>query len=194
MENELLDKEVLCLIDIRQIQKYLFHTNGPMESLGASKVLSVILDDALEYAAKNIDSPLDKSQFDLSYSAEDKQIPYFHNEKILIQAIVISAGYAFILFRTGRLCQKIIRKVSRYFLDKTHILEISACAVEKTGSFHKDIDAIFNKLDLVKNEFASAHPFLPPAVVKKEKNTGEAVFKIISETAKYFFVRIEKKS
>ena len=179
MENELLDKEVLCLIDIRQIQKYLFHTNGPMESLGASKVLSVILDDALEYAAKNIDSPLDKSQFDLSYSAEDKQIPYFHNEKVLVQAIVISAGNAFILFRTGRLCQRIIRKVSRYFLDKTHILEISACAVEKTGSFHKDIDAIFNKLDLVKNEFASAHPFLPPAIVKKEKYTGEAVFKIL---------------
>ena len=191
MENELLDKEVLCIIDVRQIQKFLFHTNGPVESLGASKVMSVILEDALEYAVKNIDTPLDKSQFDLSCSADDKQIPYFHDEKILVQTIIISAGNAFILFRTGRLCQKVIRKVSRYFLDKTHILEISTCAVEKTDSNHKDVDAIFDKLDLVKNEFASAHPFLPPAIVKKEKNTGEAVFKILEngkEVSKSSFI------
>lgn len=123
-------------------------------------------------------SPLDESQYCLSYNADEKQIPYFRDKNILVQTIVISAGNVFILFRTGKLCQEICRKISRYFLDNTYLLEISVCAVQRTDLYYADINSIYAKLDLVKNNYASAHPFLPPAIVKKEMNTGDPVFKI----------------
>ena len=178
MDSELLDKEVLCIIDIRQIQKFIFHSNKTIDTLGASVIMKSILEDALLYAVKNIESPLKDNQYDLLMNPDIKTVPYFNDENVLIQLIINSAGNAQIIFRTGELCQKVVRKVSRYLLDTTYALEIASCAVARTDSNIVDNNALYRKLDLVKADFPSAHLLLPPAIVKKEKNTGEAVYKI----------------
>lgn len=177
MKQDLLNKEVLAIIDVRQIQKFMFHSNSSRETLGGGNIVKKIIHESLNYAAQNIDTPLKENQYVLCIESED--IPYFQDENVLMQIITNSAGNAFILFRTGALYQKIIRKVSRYFLEKTYILEIATCAVEKTDDFLYDFDQLFRELEKVKACFPSMHPLPPPAIVQKEPNTGEPIFSIV---------------
>ena len=50
MKNELLNKEVLAMHDVRGIQSYIFKTNKIKEIIGASVVIdNIILDGLKEY-------------------------------------------------------------------------------------------------------------------------------------------------
>lgn len=50
MKNELLNKEVLAMYDVRGIQSYIFKTNKIKEIIGASVVIdNIILDGLKEY-------------------------------------------------------------------------------------------------------------------------------------------------
>ena len=66
MKQEWMDKPVLCILDTRQIQAFMFRANSYFDTLGGSDLMLHILNDAIYSALKTIDTPLEDDEFDLS--------------------------------------------------------------------------------------------------------------------------------
>ena len=175
MNEDLMNKEVLCIFDTRQIQRYIFRSNSYYDILGASDLVNDILIEAIEYALKNIDTPLSGFEYDLSTDPDAACIPYFKSENIKFQLIICAAGNAMCIVRTGSLAQKIIRKISRYYLDNGCTLNIAASAVEKTDNMSADVFSLYKKLDTVKASADNCEPLGALSVVMKEHITGDPV-------------------
>ena len=181
MDRELLGSEVLCLMDIRQIQTYLFRVNSQEAVKGGERMVKQILVDALTWAAGQIDPPLTAEQVDFSSEPTDGPIPWFADPGIQIQLIDSVAGNAMLLFRTGALCQKVLHKASRYVLEQSYGLDFAAAAVEKTESLAYDINRLYDRLDRCKTDFPTSHPLPPLPCVLVEPNTGEPAVLVSSE-------------
>ena len=134
MDKELLDREVLCFLDTRQIQRYMFRSNTMLDTVGASDLMIHILGDAILHALRTIHPPVPEDQFDFSLDPEG-EIPYFRNPSVQFQLITCLAGNAIFIARTGALAQKIFRSVSRYYLEHGRTLNLSAAAVAKTEGY-----------------------------------------------------------
>lgn len=171
MEKELMNKEVLCILDTRQIQRYIFKNNSFLETIGGGDLIAKNLEKAIEHAMTNINPALEKDEYSLSVDP-DIEIPYFISDKIKFQLITYGAGNALCLVRTGELCQKIIRKLSRYYLDNTYSLNIVAAVTEKTGHLSNDIFNLYEKLNVIKTSCEILDPVGPLPVVIKEPRTG----------------------
>ena len=111
MDKQLMDREVLCILDTRQFQKFMFRSNSYVDTLGGSDLITHILDDGIRFALCHIDPPLKEREYDLSQEP-DAPIPYFEEEGVLFQLMICTAGNAIFLARSGALAQKIIRKIS----------------------------------------------------------------------------------
>lgn len=70
MEKDLMDKEVLCILDTRQIQRYMFRSNTFLDTVGGSDLMVHILDDAIRDAMVSIDTPLSEEEYSLSMEPE----------------------------------------------------------------------------------------------------------------------------
>ena len=173
MDKDLMDREVLCIIDIRQIQTYLFHVNSQKAVKGGDMMVKRILMDALAWAVEHVEPPLTAAQVDLSNMPTGDPIPWFSDPGILVQNIDSVAGNAMLLFRTGALCQKVLHKVSRYVLEHSYCLDFAASVVAKTDSLENDIKRLYNRLDEAKTDFPTAHPLHALPAVLVEPNTGE---------------------
>lgn len=174
MDRELMDREVLCILDTRQIQRYIFRSNSMFDTVGASALLTHILQDALLYSLGHTDPPVPKEEYDLSLD-EDARIPYFADPRVQFQLMTCTAGNAMFIARTGALAQKIIRKVSRYYLDHGRMMDLAAAAVEKTGDLDQDISRLYKKLDAVKVSSETLAPAAVLPVCIREQRTGEPV-------------------
>ena len=53
MKNELREKEVLAMYDVRGIQNYIFKSNAAKEIIGASVLVEAIITDGLNAYIKN---------------------------------------------------------------------------------------------------------------------------------------------
>lgn len=184
MDRDLMDKEVICILDTRQIQRFMFRSNSYLDSLGGSDLVNHILDDAIYYALSHIDTPLREDEFDLSVDP-DADIPYFNNNKIRFQLIISSAGNALCIVRTGKLCSKIIRKISRYYLDYGYSLNITAAAVAKTDDFGMDIFHLYQKLNKIKASSEISDPLGALAIVARENYTGNPAIGV-DERGEYY--------
>ena len=174
MDTQLLDKEVLCILDTRQIQKFMFRSNSYVDTLGGSDLMTHILDDGISFALRAIDPPLNEGEYDLSLDP-DAAIPYFEDGDVLFQLMICAAGNAMFLARSGRLAQKIIRKISRYYLDHAYSLNLAAAAVEKTDDLGHDVFELYRKLNNVKTSAVVSNPLGALPVVIRESGTGEPV-------------------
>lgn len=172
MKKELMEKEVLCILDTRQIQKFMFMSNTMLDNLGASDLVLHILDDAILYALHHIDTPLSEDEYDVSMDPDAKVIPYFDSEKVKFQLIICTAGNAMFIARTGELAQKIIRKISRYYLEHSYSLNLGVAVTEKTGDFGRDIFDLYKNLALAKASSEISDPLGALPVAMREKNTG----------------------
>lgn len=182
MEKELMDKEVLCIFDTRQIQRFMFHSNTFRDTVGASDRLTYILPEALFFAASHIDPPLSKEEYDLNNDPDAEVIPWFTDPRIRFQLIFEAAGNALCLFRTGVLAQKVIRKVSRYYLDQAYSLNVTAAVTEKTEHLGRDIFHLYQKLNAIKASPAVSDPLGVLPFVMHEHNTGYPVCGIDPKT------------
>lgn len=171
MEKELMNKEVLCILDTRQIQKFMFKSNSYLDTLGGSDLVGEIQENSIRYAMTHIEPPLKEEEYSLSLDA-DKDIPYFVSDKIKFQLLTCSAGNAMCLCRTGELCQKIIRKISRYYLDGAYSLNLVASVTEKTDNFGRDIFHLYKKLNAIKASCDISDPMGAPPLVIREERTG----------------------
>ena len=177
MDAFLKDREVLCLLDTRQIQRFMFRSNTMLDTLGGSDLMIHILPDAIRYALTHIDPPLAEGDYDIN-TDPDAEIPYFTNEKTQFQLLNCAAGNAMFVARTGALAQKIVRKISRYYLDHAYCLNLAASIVEKTGNFGSDIFNLYRNLNAIKASSDSFEPLGALPVVDREKKTGEPVIGI----------------
>ena len=172
MEASLMDKEVLCLLDTRQIQKYMFKSNTLQDVLGGSDSILHIQMDAIRYALAHTDPLLAEREYALSQDP-DEEIPWFVSPEIQFQLIICAAGNAMCLVRTGRLCQQLIRRMSRYYLEHGYSLNLTAAVTEKTDDFGHDIFELYRKLNAVKASCEISDPAGPLSVVAREARTGE---------------------
>ena len=174
MDRELLKKEVLCIIDTKQIQKFIFHSNTMLDTIGGSDLILHIMYDAIEFALKNTDPPVPEPEYDLSLNPDGK-IPWFEDSRIQFQLIFCAAGNAMFLARTGELAGRIVRKVSRYHLEHGYSLNIAAACVEKTDNIGRDISNIYRKLELNKAVSENLNPLGTLPVCIREESTGYPV-------------------
>ena len=70
MDKELMDREVLCILDTRQIQRYMFQSNTMLDTVGASDLMIHILDDAILNALRTVNPPVPEDQYDFSLDPE----------------------------------------------------------------------------------------------------------------------------
>lgn len=174
MDSRLKDKEVLCLLDTRRIQRFMFRSNTFADTVGASDLVKHILQDAVTYALHHIDEPLAADEYDMS-NQPDAPIPFLTDPTVKFQLMVFAAGNALFLARTGELAQKIVRKVSRYYLDHAYSLNVAASIVEKTDDFGNDVSNLYRNLNVIKTSSSIADPLDAPPVVMLEHVTGEPV-------------------
>ena len=184
MDLNLMDKEVLCALTTRQIQHYIFFNNSFIDTSGGNKLVSRILKDGIQFALSHIDTPLQPEEYDLSNNP-DAPIPYFEDKNIKVQQILCSAGKALLILRTGALAQKIIRKVSRYYLDNAYSLNMIAAVVEKTNHMGNDVLRLYQKLDQVKATAHTLEPMGALPVTMREEKTGMPVITFDPERGDY---------
>ncbi len=184
MEENLMNKEVVCMFDTRKMQKFMFRTSSVRGCIGASDLMLHILDDALLYALRHLDPPLSETEYDLSMDPE-AEVPYFTSEKIQFQLLYSAAGNALCLVRTGALCQKVIRKVSRYYLENAYSLNLAAAAVAKTEDMGRDTFEIYKKLAAIKASCSVADPLTPLPIVLREEETGEPAVRLDITSGRY---------
>ncbi|MBP3722616.1 MAG: hypothetical protein J6I62_05135 [Selenomonadaceae bacterium] len=180
MDENLMDREVLCILDTRKIQRYVFTNSSFGDTMGGSDLIKHILSDAIRFALEDYSS----DEFDLN-NDPDAPVPYFDNPKIKAQQIICAAGNALLLVRRGELAQKIIRKVSRYYLEHAYSLDVVAAAVAKTDNLDEDIFNLYAKLDKIK---ATAHIIEPQdtlPVLMREERTGLPVIAKDEEIGDY---------
>lgn len=171
MDARLKDREVLCLLDTRQIQRYMFRSNIMLETLGASELINHIQEDAIRWALAQIDPPLPEGSWNVC-TDPDAEIPYFTDEKIIFQLLTCAAGNTMFAARTGEVAQKIVRKVSRYYLEHAYSLNLAAAIVEKTGEYSRDIFNLYRALDVSKASSDIQEPMGTLPVVRRERKTG----------------------
>ncbi len=172
MEERLMDKEVLCLLDTRQIQRFIFRGNTYIDTLGGSDLIVHVPDDAVRYALQHTDPPLSEDEYDLSMDP-DAPIPYFTSKKIQFQMILCAAGNTLCIVRTGALCRQIIRKVSRYYLDHSYSLNLASAVTEKTDNLGEDVFRLYRNLYANKASCEISDPFGALPVTVRENNSGE---------------------
>ena len=185
MEKELMNKEVLCILDTRQIQRFMFKSNSYLDTLGGSDLVGEIQEKAIQYAMTHIDPPLQEEEYSLSLDP-DEELPYFHSDIIKFQLLTCSAGNAMCLVRTGELCQKIIRKLSRFYLDFAYSLNLVAAVTEKTENFGRDIFHLYKKLNAIKASCDISDPVGPLSVVVREQRTGQPAIGQDAQTGEYY--------
>ena len=193
MRKELLDKEVLCILDTRQIQRYMFRSNSYFDSLGGSDLMTHILGDAILFALRNVDPPLAADEYDISMDPDVSEIPWFASEKTQFQLISNVAGNAICLVRSGALCQQLIRKISRYYLDHAYSLNLAAAVTEKTDNLQKDTSALYEQLEKVKAAGEISDPLGALPIVRREHNTGDPAVGLDEETGEFYSTVSEMK-
>ncbi len=174
MDANLMGREVLCILDTRQIQRFMFRSNSMLDTLGGSDLMSHILEDAIRYSLHHIDPPLAECEYDLS-DDPDAEIPYFTSSRIQVQQMICVAGNAMFIIRTGALAQKLIRKISRYYLEHAYSLNLTAAAVGKTENFGEDVSRLYQKLNAIKASSDTLEPIGTLPVAIRERRTGEPV-------------------
>lgn len=182
MRKELLDIPVVCAYDIRAIQKYIFGNTSNLDIMGAGMLIIRILKDALLYALKNNSMNLQEDEFCLQELENPDYIPYFTDDRIKAQVITIGGGNAFMIYRTGRVCESVNRVFSKYVLENTYSLQVAIAAVKMTESIYDDINRLYLQLDIVKNTEPIAHPLGTLPIVRREAMTGNAVVYIDEST------------
>lgn len=175
MKKELLDKEVLCAYDIRQIQKFIFRIDKDIDVFGANVIMLNILSRAIEYSLENSKSPLKKEQYSIVLPYAEDKIPYFNDDKIMAQIISIGGGNAFMLFRKGSIAKDFNHTFSRYLIDNTYSLEVAIASVLKSDIYTNDSRALYDELDRVKASAPSSQALGTLPIVETEPNTGYPV-------------------
>ena len=70
----------------------------------------------------------------------------------------IGGGNAYVLFKTGAICEKVNHFLGKYVLDKTYSLNLSVAVVAMTDSYKNDYAAINNEMRRIKSYMPLTQP------------------------------------
>lgn len=139
MREELKNKEVLAMYDVRGIQNYIFRTNRIKEIIGASVLVENIILNGFQSILEEM--RLEKTKYMTDWEHDDAEA-YLKDAEIQMQVLFIGGGNAFVLFRHGSECERFNKKLAKYVLEHTYSLQLSVSVVEKTESYAHDYAAI----------------------------------------------------
>ena len=157
MKDNLLDKKVLAMYDVRGIQNYIFRSNLAKEIIGASAIVdSIIINGLEEYKKTKIE--IEKRNYYLTDWKNDNANEFFDNNHVDMQVMFIGGGNAYVLFRTGSICEEVNHFLGKYVLDKTYSLNLSVAVVAMTESYKDDYASINNEMRRIKSYMPLTQP------------------------------------
>lgn len=154
MKDELLNKEVLAMYDVRGIQDYVFKTNAVKEIIGAS----VIIDDIILGAFKEYAKDKDSNLYHTNWKNDSDDAFIKEGSNVLMQVMFIGGGNAYVLFRSGEECKKVNHFVGKYVLEHTYSLNLAVVVVEKTNSYSDD----YHKINIEMRKIKACMPNTMP--------------------------------
>lgn len=172
--EELKDAEVLCIYDLRAIQKFIFSHDSDKSVVGAGMIVPKILNECLREISENLVG-LTESEYSLDASV-DASIDFLDDPKVKMQLLTCGGGNAFVLFRTGELCQRVSREMTRLLFCKSYSLQVASAAVKKTDDVVGDFNKLYQLLDRVKNRTPLTMPLGLLPILDAEEGTGLPVF------------------
>lgn len=164
MREELKEKEVLAMYNVRRIQSYIFKSNAAKEIVGASELIEGIIVNGLEQYIKLLEES-EKSNYMIDWTHDDAQAFLKADSPVQMQVLFVGGGNAYVLFRTGKICEKVNRFLGKYLLEKTYSLNLAIAVIEKTDSYEDDYKAINDEMRDIKasmplNQPVGAMPFM----------------------------------
>ena len=154
MKEELKGKEVLAMYDVRGIQDYVFKTNKVKEIIGASIIIDDIILDGLKAYPKDEGADL----YLTNWKKDGADAFIKEGSNVLMQVMFIGGGNAYVLYRSGELCEEVNRFLGKHVLKKTYSLNLAVAVVEKTSSYKNDYNAINAEMRRVKACMPSVIP------------------------------------
>ena len=161
MREELLEKEVLVMYDIREIQNFIFRTNKVKDIVGASRLVDGILEKGLTECRKA-----------LGFAGEEMEI------------LMIGGGNAVAIFQKGELAKKMNRMLGRWILEQTYSLQLAIAVVEKTDHYMKDYRRLQEEKTKVKARMPKVHMMGALPIMKGENQTGLPLSETITVNGK----------
>jgi hypothetical protein len=172
MREELLNKEVLAMYDVRGIQNYIFRTNYVKEIIGASAMVeNIILDGMKDMLAAKQEWQSEHFLFDWEATLEYEET-IFGNPDIQMQVLFIGGGNAYVLFRNGSICREMNRYLSKYVLKQTYSLQLAVAVVEYTGSYQRDYLKINEEMRNIKARMPQSMPLGAQPFMASDTVTG----------------------
>ncbi len=161
---------VLAMYDVRGIQKYVFRTAKIRDVIGASRIVENIIIKALEYAV-DIERTKQDITANLKWTDDEGVLPYKDNAYD-ITVLYIGGGNAFVTFSSEKLCVRINELMSYYVITNTYSLQLAVAFVPKTDSYQEDYNAIYSKLNRVKQGMIESKPLTALPIEKIDLSTG----------------------
>lgn len=162
------NNEVLAMYDVRGIQKYVFNTNKVKEIMGASYIVRDIVLDGIKAIIKDEDPSLFLYDWENS-----KECAFLTNPSIQMEVLFIGGGNAYVLFRNEELCHTFNRKLAKYILDKTYLLNLAIAVVPKTDNYVNDYNAVQNKMRDIKATMPETKPMGAFSFMATDNVTGQ---------------------
>lgn len=148
MKEELMDRQVLVMYDVRGIQDYIFKTNAAKEIIGASTLVEQIITDGISAYIGSLDEVRKKHY--LKDWIHDDPRAFLDDPSVEMQIMFVGGGNAYVLFRKGSECQRVTRFLGCYLLENTYSLKLVAAAVEKTEDYREDYRQIHEEMRHIK--------------------------------------------
>ncbi len=177
MRSDLLEKEVLAMYDVRDIQGYIFKTNKVKEIIGGSIIVDNLILGGLKEYTKSKASDLYLT--DWENDSPDAFIKEGSN--ILMQVMFVGGGNAYVLFRKGSIAKEVNRYLGKYVLDKTYSLNLAVAVIEKTNSYKNDYSAINLEMRRIKACMPSVAPVGAFPFMSADSITGYPISKYDGE-------------
>jgi hypothetical protein len=151
----------LAIYDLRGIQEYIFRSNRIKEIIGASRIVSKILLEALKLSfkeAKNHKNFTTLGDFKDEWRGQ-KEFEFLSEQSgIAAEVLYEGGGNLLVAFRTEELYGFVTRRIARYLLENSYSLGVVSACVEITGVYCEDYAILADKLNSAK---AKAMPPMP---------------------------------
>lgn len=156
MKTDLLDKRVMVLYDIRDIQKYIFNTNKVRDIIGASLLVENLLERGIAECLKK------------HPEIEDRMDEQF-----------IGGGNACYLFQIGKDAEVINRELAGWILKKTRSLQLAIAAVPVTERYDQDYENLQKEMTRIKMKMPKTSLMGALPIAAHEETTGLPVTRVI---------------
>lgn len=168
-------KRILAMYDIRGIQEYIFRTARVKDAIGASGIVEDVIYRALKGAERYYKENGESISFDLDWYNKSGVCPYSTEKEKDVQVLYIGGGNAFFTYRDRELCVKINTYMSKYIIDNTYSLQLAIAMEECSGDYKKDYEAVFRKMNQVKEKMSLSRPLGALPVMRTDVKTGYAI-------------------